>query len=284
MNDMHVTSHRNGFADGYTKVVGLDDRVNVGMEFGIFRAPSGTSHAFSRERHETQVIVLSGEGQIQFDDSARHDTTFDVARGDLFREKPWAFIFPSGTQWSVSGGRDLYLEVAVLYAENHRWFRPQVVRPKDVPSEPRGRGIAGGTMHREVRAIFGDPNAPVRPPESNIVAGEVVNFPGKWSSYPPHYHPHNEVYYYRFDKPQGFGVSVMNEDAYVVHTHDAVKILNCVGHAQVSAPGYAMWYLWFIRQIEGSRYEGNPPFKFFPEHTWINEPDANEKILKPEET
>ena len=72
----------------------------------------------------------------------------------------------------------------------------------------------------------------------------------------------------------------MGEDAYVVRSHDVVKIMNCVGHAQVSAPGYAMWYLWVVRQIEGNRYEGDPPFTYFPEHEWVL--DKTAKIWKPE--
>ena len=47
-----------------------------------------------------------------------------------------------------------------------------------------------------------------------MVLGEVVNLPGKWSSYPPHHHPQPECYFYRFDKPMGFGAGWGNGEIY----------------------------------------------------------------------
>ncbi len=40
-------------------------------------------------------------------------------------------------------------------------------------------------------------------------------------------------------------------------------------HAQVSAPGYGMYYLWMIRHLPGNPYTG---FTFAPEHTWTLDP------------
>ena len=48
----------------------------------------------------------------------------------------------------------------------------------------------------------------------NMVLGEVLNHPGKWSSYPPHHHPQPEVYFYRFDYPDGFGAGFANGEIY----------------------------------------------------------------------
>lgn len=285
MSHAHITKFRGGFPGGYTKIIGLDGVAqNTGMEFGILKL-SGSSNVYSKSSRdaeymemglETQLIVLNGRGTIEF-----HGRKHEVARESLFTQNPWAFNLPCATPFRISAERGEYLEVAIIKAQNNKIFEPVVLRPEDIPSEQRGEGLAGGTMHRVVRAIFGDPNAieRARPPESNLVVGEVINFPGRWSSYPPHYHPHAEVYYYRFDRPEGFGVSLIDDPAPVVRDRDVVKIMNCAGHAQVAAPGYAMWYLWFIRQIDGNRYEGNPPFTFFPEHAWINDPEA--KILTP---
>jgi len=277
----HEQFRRDGIPEGYTQILGLDDIVrDVEMEFGILRLASGQELRGQEESLETQFVVLHGKGTIELDGKS-----YAVERHDLFRQNAWAFDFPRNTAYALRADA-AGLEVAIIKAVNEKHFQPAVLAPKDIPYEQRGQGKAGDTMHRVVKAIFGDPNAPIRSPESNLVVGEVINFQGRWSSYPPHYHKHNEVYYYRFeqDKPDAFGVSVMNEKAYVVHEHDVIKIMNCVGHSQVAPPGYAMWYLWFIRQIEGKRYEGNPPFTYFAEHAWVNDDDADEKILRPEET
>lgn len=292
MSNFHITDFRDGFSVrsgevlAETRILKLDDVANnVGIEFGIVKLEPGgwTWHSgYGIRPHgdlessglETILIVLGGEGKVSVG-----GVRFEVKRSDVFSGNPWAFDIPYGTEYKIEAGRTTSLELALIRAENTRRFKPVILSPDDIPTEQRGKGLADGTMHREVKAIFGDPHAPARPKESNLVIGEVINFPGRWSSYPPHYHPQNEIYYYRFDKPQGFGVSVLNEDAFVVHTHDVVKIMNCVGHAQAAAPGYAMWYLWVVRQIDGERYEGNPPFTYFPEHKWVLDPQA--KMWKP---
>lgn len=279
MSHHHITSFRDGFSDGYTKIIGMDDvAYGTGMEFGILKLlGQGATLRNVESEIETQLIILNGRGKIQVD-----STVFEVSRQSLFTETPWAFDISRGVQYKITASDEEPLEIAVIKTVNLNTFEPIVLRPEEIPNEQRGEGLASGTMHRIVRAIFGDPNAleHAKPKESNLVVGEVVNFPGRWSSYPPHFHPHAEVYYYRFSRPSGFGVSLIDDPAPVVRTHDVVKILNCTGHAQVSAPGYAMWYLWFIRQIEGNRYEGNPPFKYLPEHTWVLNPEA--KIMTPE--
>ena len=286
-NGPHITDFRGGFSEGYTPILRLDDVVdNVGMEFGILRLAKGEKFERQEKILETQLVLLGGKGSVELDDE-----TYEIERHDLFRQNAWAFDIPANYLYTLvaQGGG---LEFAVIKAENTKRFAPVVVRPQDVDAEPRGKGQAGGTMLRMVKPLFGDPHIKderFRPPESNLVVGEVVNFSGAWSSYPPHYHPHNEVYYYRFavpsDEPEaeGWGVSVVNAGPFEVHEHDVVKILRCTGHSQVAAPGYGMWYLWFIRQIEDNRYEGVPPFTFFERDEWIMKPGADEKMLKPED-
>ena len=279
MSNVHITSHRKGFDAGYTKILDLDDiEHNTGMDFGIVALYTGASFERKETGVETQIILLGGDGTISVDTQ-----TYEVSRSSLFLQNPWAFDLPKNIPYKITAAQNSWIEVAIIKAKNDKKFSPIVLSPDEIPGEQRGEGLADGTMHRIVRAIFGDSNAPekARPKESNLVVGEVVNFPGRWSSYPPHYHPHAEVYYYRFDYREGFGISLVDDPAPIVKNHDVIKILNCVGHSQVAAPGYAMWYLWFIRQIDGNRYEGSPPFTFFPEHEWVNYPDA--KILTPKD-
>ncbi len=35
--------------------------------------------------------------------------------------------------------------------------------------------------------------------------GEDIHYPGKWAGFPSHYHEQPEIYFYKFDKDQGFG-------------------------------------------------------------------------------
>ena len=118
---------------------------------------------------------------------------------------------------------------------------------------------------RNVRLIFDYDNNP----ESNLVLGEVVNYPGRWSSYPPHHHDQPEIYYYRFTEPQGYGHAELGDSVFKVQQNDTMIIPPQLDHAQVSAPGYGMWYLWVIRHLEGNPYTG---FEFTEDHAWTLDP------------
>ncbi|MFT5875577.1 MAG: 5-deoxy-glucuronate isomerase, partial [Clostridium sp.] len=117
------------------------------------------------------------------------------------------------------------------------------------------------------RTVFDKSNSP----DSNLVVGEVIDHPGKWSSYPPHYHPQPEIYFYKFNPENGYGFSELGEDAVKLRQNDTVKILDNATHPQITAPGYAMYYLWVIRHLDGNPYI-TPTF--VPEHLWVTEPDA----------
>ena len=103
------------------------------------------------------------------------------------------------------------------------------------------------------------------------VLGEVIGFPGKWSSYPPHHHPQPEIYYYKTLPANGFAYAELGEDVLKVHNNDTVLIAPGLTHPHCTPPGYALWYLWAIRHLPGERY-GTPTF--VPQHLWVQREDA----------
>jgi 5-deoxy-glucuronate isomerase len=125
------------------------------------------------------------------------------------------------------------------------------------------------TSTRIVRTVFDDRDAPL----AKLVLGEVVGVPGKWSSYPPHHHPQPEIYHYRFLPERGFGLTAIGEEAYLLRERDTVLIRDSQDHPQVTAPGYAMWYLWVIRHLDGDRYRAPWP-AFTGDHAWVMDRDA----------
>ena len=111
-----------------------------------------------------------------------------------------------------------------------------------------------------------------------MVLGEVIGFPGKWSSYPPHWHPQPEIYFYRFLPENGYGFAELSEDVVKTHHNSTVFITEKETHPQTTAPGYAMWYLWVIRHIDGDPYI-TPTF--VPEHLWVTDSDKEKDIWPP---
>jgi 5-deoxy-glucuronate isomerase len=115
-----------------------------------------------------------------------------------------------------------------------------------------------------VRSAIADASAP----HSALVLGEVINRPGCWSSYPPHHHPHPEIYHYRFLPEAGFGYCEEGEQVYKVRHRDTVVLSPGLTHPQTSAPGYTMVYLWTMPHLEGNRFRDESR-EFVQEHAWL---------------
>ena len=135
------------------------------------------------------------------------------------------------------------------------------------------KGELLGCMERDVITYFDYDNAPF----SNMVLGEVLSYPGKWSSYPPHYHPQPEVYFYRFDRPQGFGAGFANGECFKTE-HNGCAVINYGFHSQATAPGYALCYAWGIRHLDGNPWKKTRIDE--PEHKWLLASDANDNMFK----
>lgn len=207
---------------------------------------------------EAVWVLLSGAATVHVE-----RRSFALSRTSLFDDGPSAVHVGPGTPLRVEAARAC--EWAAIRTANTASFAPKVFLPSDLRPEYRGAGLVQNACLRNVRLIF---DRAARP-ESNLVVGEVVNYPGRWSSYPPHHHDQPEIYHYRFTAPGGYGHAELGEDVFKVRHGDTVVIPPGLDHAQVSAPGYGMYYLWMIRHLPGNPYTG---FTFAPEHQWTLDP------------
>ncbi len=224
------------------------------MDFGILRLEKGKSYESSLGK-ERAFLLMKGKVYFSFEGEKE-----EAKRDSLFDEGPSCLHVPKGVSVAISARTDC--EVAIVSTTNDNMFSSEFYDQQDVENEYRGKGTMQETSTRIVRTIFDKSNSK----DANLVLGEVVNYPGKWSSYPPHHHPQPEIYHYRFLPNQGFGFALLGEDAFKVEDGDTLKILNDKVHPQVSAPGYAMYYIWAIRHLKGNPYI-TPTF--VPEHRWM---------------
>jgi 5-deoxy-glucuronate isomerase len=253
--------HAGGFPQGYTPLTAIaGPHPDMLMDFGILKLPGGTRHASSAAL-ERAYLLLDGEVQLEWEGGARW-----AARASLFDESPWCLHLPAAGSAVLTAGK-AGAELAVQATANPARFPAHLYSPEECASEERGKGTLRETSTRIVRTIFDDRRAPF----SNLVLGEAVTFPGKWSSYPPHHHPQPEIYHYRFLPPGGFGLTAIGSRAYLLAHGDTVLIREGEVHPQAAAPGYAMYYLWVIRHLEGRRYIAPT---FVPEHAWTMDPQA----------
>jgi 5-deoxy-glucuronate isomerase len=254
----HNTAFRKGFGPGYTAITREGEgSLDAGIDFGIHKMKKGQ---VVTERHakESAWLLMNGSAELSWDGE-----TAKVNRTSLFDEAPTALHVPAKTPVKIKALTDV--EWGVSRATNDRTFAPKLFLPDGLAPEYRGRGLAQGTCLRNVRLIFDITNRK----ESNLVLGEVITFPGRWSTYPPHFHKQPEIYHYRFTEPQGYGHGEAGEEVYKVRQYDTLKILDCRGHSQVAAPGYGMYYIWIVRHLKNNPYTG---FTYFKEHEWVLDP------------
>jgi 5-deoxy-glucuronate isomerase len=224
------------------------------MDFSVERLGPGQIRTATQAK-ESAWVLLGGGAELEFAGQRAA-----ILRGSLFDEPPTVLHLGPGTELTIHAGT-AGAEFAVVRTSNARRFAPRLFQPADLTPEYRGAGLVQNACLRNVRLIF---DRAVRP-ESNLVIGEVVNYPGRWSSYPPHHHDQPEIYHYRFTAPAGYGHAELGDDVVKVRHGDTIVIPPRRDHAQVSAPGYGMYYLWMIRHLPDNPYTG---FTFAAEHKW----------------
>jgi 5-deoxy-glucuronate isomerase len=256
-----IASHRGGFGSGTTVVTRADAPDNPsGIGLAVLRLSAGETLA-TQARSETAWLLMSGKVS-----GKAGELEFAFERESLFDESASCIHVAAGTGVKIKAHVDS--ELTVYECANRLHFAPRVFTSSQVANEPRGKGQVGGRALRYVRTIFDRTNSP---PEVELVLGEVVTFPGGWSSYPPHHHPQHEIYHYRFTEPQGYGHAELGEQVVKVKQYDTVKIPAGLDHAQCAAPGYGMYYSWVIRHLPDKPY--TVP-EFTAELTWRMQPDA----------
>lgn len=209
---------------------------------------------------EIALLHLSGDIQIIWEDK-----TYSNTRTSLFDEEPCCLHVSRDVEVTIVAMEAA--EILVQETENEDSFDSKLYTEENIRSDVFGDGVAGGTCRRIVRTIFDYNNAPY----SNMVMGEVITYPGRWSSYPPHHHPQPEIYFYRFDKEQGFGACFIGEDAFKIKHNSVANVPGGLVHPQTSAPGYAMYYCWMIRHLKDNPWTSRIDDEA---HTWITKEDA----------
>ena len=233
------------------------------MDFGVYRMKKGDVY---EEDTALEKAVLLVYGEVKFEWAEKTHTEF---RDNCFDVPPTALHADRATAIRVTCLSE-EAELNIMRTDNEREFGSKLYLPADTPDEFRGAGLMRETSTRIVRTIFDYSNAPY----ANLVLGEVIGFPGKWSSYPPHHHPQPEIYYYKTNPSNGFGYGELGDDVVKVQNNDTVFIAPGLTHPHCTAPGYALWYLWAIRHLDGCPYKQPDYPVFLDEHLWVMKPES----------
>ncbi len=213
------------------------------------------------ENNETAFLILKGNLDISW-----NGRTENMVRKNPFEKTPYCLHVCKGIKVTVTANAES--EFIVQQTDNDREFEPVFYKPEDCLYQHFGKDQWEGTGSRIVSTMFDYDNAPY----SNMVMGEVFNQPGRWSSYPPHHHPHPEVYYYQFDPQQGFGACFNGDDVFKSVDGSFCTIEDGKDHQQVVAPGYTMYYVWMIRHFDGDPWYKTTRY-YAKEHEWLTKAD-----------
>jgi 5-deoxy-glucuronate isomerase len=240
---------------------------NAGLKrigFGLLRLQAGETHTATAAAQETALVFLSGTAMLRGRGLAYEEIG---RRNDVFSGKAASVYLPAGNDYTLQAKTDL--EIAVCQAPSDREGMPRLILPEEVREVTLGKD----NWKRTAYMIVDD-----HIPAHYLFIGEAIVPPGNWASFPPHRHDKDdlpeevdmeEVYFFRFDRPGGFGIQKIYTDdrsideTMTVGQNDTVLIPEGY-HPVVSAPGYSMYYLWIMAGVNRKFLSRQDP-----DHRWV---------------
>jgi 5-deoxy-glucuronate isomerase len=247
----------------------IDRLVRRGTDSDVIELGYGTLAAGEAARppaeDETLAVILSGGVAAALDG---RPLGLAGARANPFEAPGHAVYSPPGEALELTGeDGGAVVVIAGAPAGPDAPGPGRIIGPGDQEIAERGRD----SFSRTVRTILGPEDR-----ASRLLAGETLNPPGAWSSYPPHKHDTHrppdevkleEVYLFRVSPPGGFGVQMLyepgRERAFIAHDGD-VAVIRSGYHPVVAAPGYELYYFWVLAG------EGRQMVPWLdPDHAWV---------------
>lgn len=218
-----------------------NDYRDMMMDVRVYRMKAGAHRIFGRNGEETAILLLSGQITYEWEEKKK-----TVKRKDVFTEGPWCLHVCTGKRVEVSADTDA--NILMQCTKNEKVFTSRLYAPEDAPYGFSCLGKFGDVAKRRVNTIFDHDIEP----DSNMVLGEVLNDRGNWSGYLPHRHPQPETYFFKFDRPEGFGASFIGDRVYKSVDESFSAIPGGELHPQAAAPGFRMYTCWMIRHLDGN--------------------------------
>jgi 5-deoxy-glucuronate isomerase len=211
----------------------------------------GAGQTWSGESGDREIlaVILGGKATFTVGD---HKFAQVGGRPNVFGGKPHSVYIPAGTEVTIEA--DGPVEIALPSAPSDLAVDPYVIEPARVATGRWGAANFSRTYHQILTEIS-QPDLPA----GRLIVGETFTPSGNWSTYPPHRHKidnlpaeaqHEEMYYFRINPSDGFGICRMYtdegyEENFTARDH-GVHMMPEGYHTVVSAPGYTTYYLWVL--------------------------------------
>lgn len=232
--------------DGLKVLFAKENSACQGLEIDALALRAGEYCEMSTEDKEFGITVLGGTCTVSGEGFAYENIG---KRKDVFDGKAYAVYIPRRKTLKITAVTDMKAMIAKCPAAQD--FEPVLITPDDVTVKYLGKP----GFEREAHFLIDE-----RIKANKIYIGENFIRGGQWSSFPGHKHDVNnmpaegfaeEIYYYEYDKPNGYGIQQVYtadrsiDEAYAVRNGDIVEIPKGY-HPCCVAPGYTGYLLWMM--------------------------------------
>ncbi len=235
------------------KGINVVDTESAGMKHLGFKKlvlGKGDEYRGNSEGWEMFLVILSGKCDVKVGDKEFKGIG---GRKNVFSGKPFSVYVPPKHDFHVKTEDFGGVEVALAMARvDESDIEPYLITPDEVVEGKWGVSNYSRKFHQ----IAVDDKHPA----VKLMIGETFTPSGNWSTYPPHKHEKDnlprevfleEIYYYRVDHPDGWGVARHYTDdgdideLYLIRD-DTIHLIPKGYHTVVAAPGFTVYYLWFL--------------------------------------
>ena len=235
------------------------------VEIDMVKLSDGQTKTYCEENKEYGLLILGGKCTVEGEGFSYKNIG---ERENVFDGNATCVYVPRNTEFTITGVGEV--EIAVSKCPSDKDHKPVLITPDDVIAKDLGKP----GWQRYAMFVLDE-----RVEADQIYIGECWIEGGQWSSYPPHKHDDanmpteaatEEIYYYEFDKPQGFGIQKVYtvegdiDETYTVKSGDFVEIPRGY-HPFHSAPGYRNYMLWIMAGPVRGFYMTTDE-----EHAWLN--------------
>ena len=210
----------------------------------------GQTHEATTGDREALMILFGGKATVE----AGGKTFKSIGRRpNVFSGRATAVYLPCHTEYRVTahGG----LDAGFPSAPSDLKVAPYLIEPAQVVEVQAGAANFSRTLNN-ILTPSAQPDLPAR----RLIVGETYVPSGNWSTYPPHKHEvdnlpaevnHEEMYYFRMNPPEGFGIcrhySPDRGFDFNYTIKDSTILMAPYGyHTTCSGPGFANYFLWFL--------------------------------------
>jgi 5-deoxy-glucuronate isomerase len=246
------------------------------LDFATLQLDQGESHSLQTGAREYVLDIFSGVVTLAVSTAGRSKEIYSRIgnRADVFSGPPAMSYIPPNSQLEIKA--DSAADLGIFSAPSNSHAPSALLEGSTVISKPEGRDNWQWTVYSALGEMV---------PAERLLAGETLNPPGNWSSFPPHKEERcnppeeatlEEVYYFRFKPAEGFGFvwtySTPDDPegfskAIVVEDGDTVLLPNGY-HPVAAVPGCQLHYTWVLASEErryGARVDDQ-------QHAWVKNP------------